>query len=53
MIITSKSFDNGTACVAEQSVVLDEPIADRGTGRVPASAARCSSTPPSSSGWPS
>jgi acetaldehyde dehydrogenase (acetylating) len=29
MIITSKSFDNGTACVAEQSVVLDEPIADR------------------------
>jgi acetaldehyde dehydrogenase (acetylating) len=29
MIVTSKSFDNGTACVAEQSVVLDEPIADR------------------------
>jgi len=29
MIITSKSFDNGTACVAEQSVVLDEPVADR------------------------
>ncbi|MFZ5508244.1 MAG: recombinase, partial [Pseudomonadota bacterium] len=28
MVITSKSFDNGTACVAEQSVVLDEPIAD-------------------------
>jgi acetaldehyde dehydrogenase (acetylating) len=28
MIVTSKSFDNGTACVAEQSVVLDEPIAD-------------------------
>jgi len=28
MIITSKAFDNGTACVAEQSVVLDEPIAD-------------------------
>lgn len=27
MIVTSKSFDNGTACVAEQSVVLDEPIA--------------------------
>jgi len=28
MIVTSKSFDNGTACVAEQAVVLDEPIAD-------------------------
>lgn len=28
MIVTSKSFDNGTACVAEQSVVLDEPIAE-------------------------
>src|SRR4029077_3591459 len=28
MIVTSKSFDNGPACVAEQSVVLDEPIAD-------------------------
>lgn len=28
MIVTSKSFDNGTACVAEQSVVLDEPVAD-------------------------
>src|SRR6201996_2846769 len=27
MIIPSKAFDNGTACVAEQSVVLDEPIA--------------------------
>ncbi|MBA1148047.1 aldehyde dehydrogenase family protein [Ectothiorhodospiraceae bacterium WFHF3C12] len=27
MCITSKSFDNGTACVAEQSIVLDEPIA--------------------------
>jgi acetaldehyde dehydrogenase (acetylating) len=45
MVITSKSFDNGTACVAEQSVVLDEPIADRalaafeanGTAIVPAS----------------
>jgi acetaldehyde dehydrogenase (acetylating) len=30
MIVTSKSFDNGTACVAEQSVVLDEPIAAAG-----------------------
>jgi acetaldehyde dehydrogenase (acetylating) len=29
MIITSKAFDNGTACVAEQSVVLDEPIASQ------------------------
>lgn len=28
MVVTSKSFDNGTACVAEQSVVLDAPIAD-------------------------
>lgn len=28
MIVTSKVFDNGTACVAEQAVVLDEPIAD-------------------------
>lgn len=27
MVVTSKSFDNGTACVAEQSVVLDEPVA--------------------------
>ncbi|MCX9193129.1 recombinase [Carbonactinospora thermoautotrophica] len=29
MITTSKAFDNGTACVAEQAVVLDAPIADR------------------------
>ena len=28
MIVTSKAFDNGTACVAEQAVVLDEPVAD-------------------------
>jgi acetaldehyde dehydrogenase (acetylating) len=28
MVVVSKSFDNGTACVAEQTVVLDEPIAD-------------------------
>jgi acetaldehyde dehydrogenase (acetylating) len=28
MIVTSKAFDNGTACVAEQSVVIDEAIAD-------------------------
>lgn len=28
MIVTSKAFDNGTACVAEQSVVLDSPVAD-------------------------
>ncbi|MCW2833325.1 MAG: acetaldehyde dehydrogenase [Nocardioides sp.] len=28
MIITSKAFDNGTACVAEQSVVLDASIAE-------------------------
>lgn len=28
MILTSKAFDNGTACVAEQAVVLDEAIAD-------------------------
>jgi len=29
MIIESKAFDNGTACVAEQSVVVAEPVADR------------------------
>src|SRR5690606_37897102 len=29
MIVTSKAFDNGTACVAEQSVVVAEPVADR------------------------
>ena len=28
MVITSKAFDNGTACVAEQSIVIDEPVAD-------------------------
>lgn len=28
MIVSSKTFDNGTACVAEQAIVLDEPIAD-------------------------
>jgi acetaldehyde dehydrogenase (acetylating) len=28
MIITSKSFDNGTACVAEQSVVVHESVAE-------------------------
>jgi acetaldehyde dehydrogenase (acetylating) len=28
MAITSKAFDNGTACVAEQSIIVDEPIAD-------------------------
>ena len=28
MVVTSKAFDNGTACVAEQSIVLDDPIAD-------------------------
>ncbi|MGS0756479.1 aldehyde dehydrogenase family protein, partial [Roseateles sp. GG27B] len=28
MVVISKSFDNGTACVAEQSVILDEPIAE-------------------------
>jgi acetaldehyde dehydrogenase (acetylating) len=32
MIIESKSFDHGTACVAEQSVVIDEPVADRFLG---------------------
>ncbi|MDF3281133.1 MULTISPECIES: aldehyde dehydrogenase family protein [unclassified Gordonia (in: high G+C Gram-positive bacteria)] len=29
MLVSSKSFDNGTACVAEQSVVIDSPVADR------------------------
>jgi acetaldehyde dehydrogenase (acetylating) len=33
MIITSKSFDNGTACVAEQSVVVAEPVAGEFLGR--------------------
>lgn len=28
MIVTSKSFDNGTACVAEQSVVVHAGVAD-------------------------
>jgi acetaldehyde dehydrogenase (acetylating) len=28
MVISSKSFDNGTACVAEQSIVIDEPVAE-------------------------
>jgi acetaldehyde dehydrogenase (acetylating) len=27
MVVSSKSFDNGTACVAEQAVVVDEPVA--------------------------
>jgi acetaldehyde dehydrogenase (acetylating) len=30
MVVTSKSFDNGTACVAEQTVVLDSTIAEAG-----------------------
>jgi len=30
MIVTSKAFDNGTACVAEQSVVIDGAVYDRG-----------------------
>lgn len=29
MIVTSKSFDNGTACVAEQSVVIAAPVAEK------------------------
>lgn len=28
MIVASKSFDNGTACVAEQSIVVADPVAD-------------------------
>ena len=28
MVTESKAFDNGTACVAEQAIILDEPIAD-------------------------
>jgi acetaldehyde dehydrogenase (acetylating) len=28
MIVTSKAFDNGTACVAEQSIVVAEPVAE-------------------------
>jgi len=33
MIVTSKSFDNGTACVAEQSVVVDEEVFGEFLGR--------------------
>lgn len=29
MIVTSKAFDNGTACVTEQSVVIAAPVADQ------------------------
>lgn len=29
MVTESKAFDNGTACVAEQAIILDEPIADQ------------------------
>lgn len=29
MLLSSKSFDYGTACVAEQAVIVDRPIADR------------------------
>jgi acyl-CoA reductase-like NAD-dependent aldehyde dehydrogenase len=29
MLLSSKSFDYGTACVAEQAVIVDKPIADR------------------------
>lgn len=29
MLLTSKAFDYGTACVAEQAVIVDRPIADR------------------------
>lgn len=29
MIVASKSFDHGTACVAEQAVVMDDPVADQ------------------------
>jgi len=34
MAITSKSFDNGTACVAEQSIVLDERLPTPGWPRL-------------------
>lgn len=26
MIVTSKAFDSGTACVAEQAIIVDEPV---------------------------
>ncbi len=29
MLLTSKSFDHGTACVAEQAVIADRPVGDR------------------------
>lgn len=34
MLVASKSFDNGTACVAEQSIVMDAPIADQLTAEL-------------------
>ena len=45
MAITSKSFDNGTACVAEQSIVLDEPIAEAAPRRIRRSGRHFSLTP--------
>ena len=30
-IITSKTFDNGTICASEQTVVIDDEIYDRST----------------------
>src|SRR5579871_16485 len=32
-IITSKTFDNGTICASEQTVVIDDEIYDRGLGK--------------------
>ncbi|QLQ09909.1 MAG: aldehyde dehydrogenase family protein [Nocardioidaceae bacterium] len=29
MLLSSKSFDYGTACVAEQAIIVDRPVADR------------------------
>ena len=33
-IITSKTFDNGTICASEQTVVIDDEIYDRGAEEV-------------------
>jgi acyl-CoA reductase-like NAD-dependent aldehyde dehydrogenase len=33
-IITSKTFDNGTICASEQTVVIDDEIYDRGAEEI-------------------
>ena len=43
-IITSKTFDNGTICASEQTVVIDDEIYDVGAGEVCRAWARTSAT---------